>query len=91
MRQVLDRKRLNQEKIEEKPKFIAQFLEYSRGTDVWRTLYPTKPGFTYKNDMCTSFSRLDYFILSQELSSLVTTIASETGKPREITLELALV
>ena len=51
------------------PKFIDSFLEESQGIDVWRSL-SLSPGFTYKSDSGTSFSRLDYFLMSHPLSPI---------------------
>ena len=43
------------------------FLEETKAIDLWRHIYDHKPGFTYKNDSNTSFSRIDYFLLSPAL------------------------
>src|SRR6185503_18707453 len=51
------------------PKFIDNFLEDSQGIDIWRSTSQS-PGFTYKSDSGTSFSRLDYFIMSHEMMKM---------------------
>src|SRR5689334_6581173 len=52
-------------------KFINGFLEESNGLDVWRSLYPNTPGFTFRNDQGSSFSRIDYFLSSPSLTQLL--------------------
>ena len=62
-RSVIDRERLREVKLKSQ-KFVNCFLEETGGVDMWRTLYPEVPGFTYRNAKQTSFSRLDYFLVS---------------------------
>jgi exonuclease III len=94
--ELLDRKRFSGIPLEEKPKFVSQFLEVNNGIDLWRTLHPNKHGFTYRNDSCTSFSRLDYFVLSQPLFSFASKTDMQIGNweskrdHARITLTLAL-
>jgi exonuclease III len=69
-RQSIDRKRSNKEsKIPSKQKFIELFLRESNGLDVWRETFPSRPGFTYRNESKKSLSRIDYFLLSSKLST----------------------
>ena len=66
----MDRKRTDEKKtLKPKPKFVDLFLQDAEGYDVWRHLFPSQPGFTYRNDTRTSLSRIDYFLLSSKLSS----------------------
>src|ERR1700722_15020227 len=62
-RSAIDRERLRELKIKTH-KFLNNFLEDAGGIDVWRSLFPLLPGFTYRNSKGTSFSRLDYFLIS---------------------------
>jgi hypothetical protein len=59
-RTQMDRLRANDVPSKSLIKFLNGFLEESCGIDVWRNIYPNKPGFTFKNDQETSFSRLDF-------------------------------
>ena len=66
VRAQIDRKRIGKHTV--KPnKFISHFLEETEGVDIWRTLFPSKPGYTHRDDRYKSFSRIDYFIASKSL------------------------
>ena len=67
----MDRLRANDVPSKSLIKFLNGFLEESCGIDVWRNIYPNKPGFTFENDQETSFSRLDYFLSSATLAQLL--------------------
>jgi hypothetical protein len=59
-RSLLDSKRVSE--LKRVPKFVDNFLDESMGVDIWRTLHPHSPGFTYKGSSASS--RLDYFLVS---------------------------
>jgi exonuclease III len=63
-------KRSNQSSLKKKNTFVTNFLDDASGVDVWRSLFPEHPGFTHRNDKKSSFSRLDYFIISNSLMLL---------------------
>src|SRR5690348_12803244 len=48
-------------------KFIDLFLEDTNAIDIWRHLYPTIPGFTYRQDQGGAHSRIDYFLAAPSL------------------------
>src|SRR4051794_34841892 len=54
-RSPLDSVRINEFKVV--PKFIDDFLGDSQGIDIWRSLYPQNPGFTYRSGNGLSKSR----------------------------------
>ena len=58
-RSSLDSKRVSA--FNRVPKFIDNFMEETKGLDVWRHLHDKSPGFTYKG---SALSRLDYFLVS---------------------------
>jgi len=47
-RSSLDRRRVNTQTYKPRRRFIDEFLDDSKGIDVWRTLYPKISGFTYE-------------------------------------------
>ena len=78
-RSQVDRLRANDSAPKNLRKFINGFLEDSNGIDVWRSLYPNTPGFTFKNNQGSSFSRIDYFLSSPSLTQLLEGIDMHLG------------
>ena len=71
-RSSMDRLRTNSMPPKPLRKFINVFLEESEGIDTWRTLYPDKPGFTFKTAQNEpSFSRIDYCLMGPMLFQLL--------------------
>src|SRR5690242_11755912 len=69
-RETIDRDKPESKLHKKKYKFVDSFLDNTNGIDVWRSLYPQAPGFTYRNEQKGSRSRIDYFLISSTLSQI---------------------
>jgi len=58
---------------------VEDFLDESGGIDVWRKLFPNLSGYTYKNTHLSTFSRLDYFLVSPLLLQSTTAYTMRLG------------
>ena len=53
------------------PQTFRKFIQKSKLVDVWRKMYPTKKQFTWRQNSLGVYSRLDYWLISTSLYSLV--------------------
>ena len=53
------------------PRFLKRFIQKNSLIDIWRKMFPMKKQFTWRQKYLGVYSRLDYWLVSSELYSVV--------------------